>query len=229
MLNTLPITSPLPADFYNRSALLVARDLLGMTLVRVLPDGTRLAGKIVETEAYSGIDDLASHAGRHKRTPRNLPMWKAPGIAYVYRTYGMYWMLNVVAEPEDQPAAVLIRALEPLEGLDTMAANRPISKNPLHWTSGPARLALALAITGALNEASITDTAAGLWIAQGDPVPDAQIRTGSRIGLGKTPEPWLSIAWRWWIGGKFLRFGGFRQEGLRRVFFSQGDYNSRNP
>jgi len=192
--------SPLNVDFYNRSALIVARELLGARLVRRLPDGARVSGKIVETEAYTGIDDLASHAGRHKRTPRNMPMWKAPGRAYVYKTYGMYWLLNVIAEPEDQPAAVLIRAIEPLEGLDVIVRNRPDTK-PREWTSGPARLTIALSINGSFNEADITRTESGLWIEAHENVPDTLVRTGPRIGLGKTPEPWLSMGWRWWIGG----------------------------
>ncbi len=189
-----------PEEFYQRSALLVARDLLGARLVRMLPDGQRIAGRIVETEAYTGLDDLASHAGRHPRTSRNLPMWKSPGIAYVYQTRGIHWLLNAVAEPFDQPAAVLLRALEPLEGLDQMAANRP-DRSLLEWTSGPARLTQALGVTGAFNEADLKSTGAGLWIEADQPVPDSVVRTGPRVGLGKTPEPWLSIPWRWWIHG----------------------------
>lgn len=190
---------PLSIEFYNRPATVVARQLLGARLVRILPDGSRLAGRIVETEAYTGIDDMASH-GRHKRTPRNLPMWKAPGIAYVYLSRGIHWMFNVVAEPADQPAAVLIRAIEPLEGLDVIARNRP-NRDRLLWTSGPARLTSALSITGVMNEAEVTTTTAGLWIEADQRIPDVLVRTGPRIGLGKTPEPWFSIAWRWWVGG----------------------------
>ncbi len=193
------MTEPLPASFYERSALIVARDLLGTRLVRITPDGSRVVGRIVETEAYTGRDDLASH-GRNKRTKRNLPMWGAPGHAYVYMTRGIYWMLNVVAEPAEQPAAVLIRAIEPLEGLDFISDRRP-DRKPLEWTSGPARLAIGLAITGAHNTADMTNTAAGLWIEPDQMIADADVRTGPRIGLGKTPEPWLSIAWRWWVGG----------------------------
>lgn len=192
-------TQPLSRDFYTRSALAVARDLLGARLVRVLPDGTRISGRIVETEAYSGLDDLASH-GRHKRTRRNAPMWAAPGHAYVYMTRVIYWMLNIVAEPEDQPAAVLIRALEPLEGGDAIQRQRP-DRKPLEWTSGPARLALALSITGALNQADMTRTDAGLWVEPDQTIHDTLVRSGPRIGLGKTPEPWLSTPWRWWVAG----------------------------
>ncbi|HMT21678.1 MAG TPA: DNA-3-methyladenine glycosylase, partial [Promineifilum sp.] len=112
-MNRSPLPEPLPASFYTPSALVVARHLLGARLVRLLPNGARLAGRIVETEAYSGIDDLASH-GHSRRTPRNLPMYGPPGRAYVYFTYGNYWLFNAVAEPDGDPAAVLIRAVEPL-------------------------------------------------------------------------------------------------------------------
>jgi DNA-3-methyladenine glycosylase len=181
------------------NAVIVARALLGARLVRRLPDGAHIAGRIVETEAYTGIDDMASH-GRKRRTPRNLPMWGPPGHAYVYLSYGVHWLLNVVAEPEGQPAAILIRAVEPLNGLEHIAARR-IGRLPREWTSGPGRLARALEVTQALNTADLTTPAAGLWIEAGEPVPDSAVRTGPRIGLGKTSEPWLSIPWRFWVAG----------------------------
>lgn len=189
----------LDRDFYAQPATGVARALLGAVLVRQI-DGQRLSGVIVETEAYTGLHDLASH-GRKKRTVRNLPMWEAPGFAYVYLIYGMYWLLNVVCEPVDHPAAVLIRAIEPREGQDAIAANRP-GRPPHEWTNGPGRLSLALNVTGDHNRADVTTPDAGLWIEAGDPVPDEQIHTGPRIGLGKyVGEPWLSMSWRWWIAG----------------------------
>ena len=191
--------APLPPTFYTLSALTVARQLLGARLVRVLPDGARLAGRIVETEAYTGLDDLASH-GRHKRTKRNAPMYGPPGRAYIYFTYGNYWMLNIVAEPEDAPAAVLLRAVEPLEGLAEMAARRP-GRDPFEWTSGPAKLVLALGISGDMNTTDMTTTAGGLWVEPGEPVPDEALRTGPRIGLNTAPEPWLSLPWRFWEAG----------------------------
>lgn len=184
-------------DFFRRESTAVARDLLGAVLVRAV-NGQRVAGCIVETEAYRTVDDLAAHS-RAGRTPRNLPMWETPGHAYVYLTYGMHWLLNVVCEPEDSPAAVLIRALEPLDGLDVIAVNRA-GMPPKHWTSGPGRLTMALNITGDENRADLTTRASGVWLEAGDAVPDAQVRTGPRIGLGKhVGEPWLSMPWRWWI------------------------------
>ncbi len=189
----------LDREFYARNATLVARDLLGSHLVRRL-DGHRVGGIIVETEAYSGHDDLASH-GRIKRTPRNAPMWEAPGHAYVYFTYGMYWLLNVVCEPTDQPAAVLIRAIEPTHGQELMARNRE-GRQQHQWTNGPARLTMALGIDSSQNRTDVTAEGGGLWIEVGDPVPDTRVRTGPRIGLGKrVVEPWRRMPWRWWIEG----------------------------
>lgn len=187
-------------DFYAQSALTVARSLLGAKLVRVLDDRSRMAGTIVETEAYTGTNDLASH-GRARKTPRNLPMWGEPGHAYVYLTYGMYWMLNIAVEPAEHPAAVLIRAIQPTEGLDHIAARRPNSKR-LEQVSGPARLCLALQIGKAQNTLDMIDPANGLYIERDQTVSDSQVRTGPRINLGKNvAEPWLSIPWRWWVGG----------------------------
>jgi DNA-3-methyladenine glycosylase len=186
-------------DFYTQDATTVGRALLGAVVVRRI-DGQRVSGRIVETEAYRLVHDLASHA-HVGRTERNLPLWEAPGYAYVYFTYGMYWLLNAVCEPADHPAAVLIRAAEPLEGLDIIAANRP-GRPFTEWTSGPGRLTRALRIDGEHNRADLTTDAADLWIEAGEPVPDDEVQCGPRVGLGKhVTEPWLSKPWRWWIAG----------------------------
>jgi DNA-3-methyladenine glycosylase len=189
----------LDRDFYAQEATTVARALLGAILVRQIGE-QRITGRIVETEAYRTTDDLASH-GRDKPTQRNRPMWGAPGHTYVYLIYGMYWLLNAVCEPVDHPAAALIRAIEPLEGRDLIAANRP-GRPPREWTNGPGRLSLGLNITGDQNMLDLTTPASGLWIESGDPLPDEAVCTGPRIGLGRhVTEPWLSIPWRWWIDG----------------------------
>src|SRR5688572_5985703 len=117
------MSAPLPRSFYARPTLTVARDLLGRVLARRTPDGTLLRGRIVEAEAYVGEEDKACHA-RAGRTPRTDVMYGRPGFAYVYLTYGMHHMLNVVTEAEGRPAAVLLRAVEPLEGLEWMALAR---------------------------------------------------------------------------------------------------------
>lgn len=187
----------LPRSFYDRPTLEVARDLLGCVLVRQL-DGERLAGRIVEVEAYIGQEDGACHA-RFGRTDHNAVMFGPPGHAYIYFTYGMHWLLNVVTERTGQPAAVLIRALEPLEGLARIAVLRT-GRPRREWTSGPARLTRALAIDGALNGVDLT-IAGPLVIETGLPLPEAAIRTGPRVGIAYAPEPWRSRPWRFWLAG----------------------------
>jgi DNA-3-methyladenine glycosylase len=180
--------------FYDRPAVEVARALLGMRLVRSL-DGTLTAGTIVETEAYAGEYDLACHA-RAGRTPRTAVMYGPPGRAYVYFTYGMHWLLNAVCLPEGDPAAVLIRAIQPIEGLEAIAARRS-GQPPARWTDGPGKICQALGIDGSLNGADLSDPDSGLWIEAGTLIPDEQVHTGPRVGLGTTPEPWKSIPWRY--------------------------------
>jgi DNA-3-methyladenine glycosylase len=183
------MASTLPRSFYERSAIPVARELLGARLVRRV-DGQRIAGIITETEAYQGEEDLACHA-RAGLTPRTQIMYGPAGRAYVYFTYGVHWMLNVVTEPEGSPAAVLIRGMQPVEGFEAMQRLRPAGT-----TDGPAKLTQALAITGALNGVDICTPGGELWIEPGDPIPDEQVTTGPRVGIHSVPEPWRSIPWR---------------------------------
>lgn len=182
--------------FFERPTVEVARALLGQRLVRVWR-GQRLAGLISETEAYVGQDDLACHA-RVGRTPRNAVMFGPPGHAYVYFTYGMHWMLNCVTEREDFAAAVLIRGLWPAEGVSVMRRKRgAVVRGQPDWriADGPAKLTQALALDGHWNGHDLCASAAELFIEAADPVTDDQIVIGPRIGLGRTPEPWLSRAW----------------------------------
>ncbi len=189
MVNPSPC---LPHEFYNRSALSVARELLGMRLVRLL-EGVHLAGIITETEAYIGEEDLACHA-RSGRTRRNAVMYGPPGFAYVYFTYGMHWMLNAVTGPEGFPAAVLIRAIQPVQGLEIISARRQGRD-----TLGPAKLTQALGIDVAQNGADLCSRASGLWIEAGAAIPEADVLTGPRVGLYTVPEPWKSKPWRFRI------------------------------
>lgn len=182
-------------DFYDRPALDVARDLLGCCLVRV-QSGQRLTGVILETEAYQGEEDLGCHASAGK-TPRTLVMYGPPGHAYVYFTYGMHWMLNVVTDSPETPAAVLIRSIHPTEGKAQMAENRPYRAQQPGWTDGPAKLTQAFAIDGTFNQADLCDRESALWIEHGQPIPDEQITRSPRVGLNSVPEPWRSIPWRW--------------------------------
>jgi DNA-3-methyladenine glycosylase len=186
--------SRLERGFYARDTLIVAREVLGKRLVRRW-NGQRIAGQIVEAEAYIGQEDQACHAARG-RTARNAVMFGPPGYAYVYFVYGMHHCFNVVTEREGLAAAVLIRALQPLEGLDAMLQLRE-GRSGVVLTNGPAKLCYALAIDRALNG---TDLVAGqeLWIEQDQSIPDAAVETGPRIGVRGDARA-LTVPWRFWI------------------------------
>ena len=177
--------------FYGRSTVDVARHLLGQVLVSVTPEG-RTAGRIVETEAYLGTDDPASHAAR-LRTGRVEAMWGEPGIAYVYRSYGIHAMLNVVTEPLSTTGAVLIRALEPLVGVDLMRIRRGLDEERL-LCSGPGKLCQALAIGLDLHGTDLL-ISNRLWIAPGGSPRDVSV--SSRIGISRGQDH----PWRYWITG----------------------------
>ena len=179
--------TPLPREFFNRPTLQVARDLLGRYLVRRL-GSELLVGKIVETEAYIGEGDPACHAARGK-TPRNAVMYGPPGYAYIYFIYGMYFCLNVVTEEEGFPAAVLIRAVEPIMGMETMAKLRKQTK-PTALASGPGKLCQAFSLTRDQNGLDLC-TAGEVFLAEGEPVPDDQVVADGRIGIREGNEhPW---------------------------------------
>jgi DNA-3-methyladenine glycosylase len=194
--------SRLPRRFYTRDPVTLARALLGQRLVRVLDDGTRLAGRIVETEAYLGVEDRAAHSYAGRRTPRNAAMWGPAGHAYVYFIYGLHHCMNVVAEGPGRPSAVLIRALEPLEGLEAMRVFRAgkVPKERLRDTdlcSGPAKLAQALRLDRSLDGADLVNDER-LFIECGLKVFPAHIATGPRIGVGYAGE-WAHKPLRFWL------------------------------
>ena len=188
------VNSPLSCNFYNRPTLTVARELIGARLVRIL-DGVKLVGIISETEAYISQKDLACHA-KAGRTARTAVMFGEPGHAYVYFTYGNHWMLNAVTEREGFPAAVLIRAIQPIEGADIMSARRSGRD-----TFGPGKLTQAMGITKSENGVDLTETTSGLWIEAGVKIPKSLVTKGPRVGLNNTPEPWLSKPWRFLVRG----------------------------
>ncbi|CAG0973675.1 Putative 3-methyladenine DNA glycosylase [Anaerolineae bacterium] len=169
----------LPRDFFAIPAAELAPALLGTRLVRLLENGTRLCGRIVETEAYVGVKDRASHAFHARRTPRNQAMYASPGIAYVYFTYGMHWCFNVVCAAVNVPEAVLVRAIQPTEGLEAMRALRGGVRD-LDLCRGPARLCQALAIDRTLNTADLTNSL-HLWIESGQ--RPTRIAQTPRIGV----------------------------------------------
>ena len=191
----------LSSDFYGGDTVEVARNLLGKIVVRTLAGGSvRLAGRITETEAYVGRCDKACHAYQYRKTARTAPLFLGPGHAYIYLIYGMYHCLNFVTEPEGEPAAVLIRAIEAVEGVDFMRrqryGNRPM--NPArerNFLNGPGKVCQALALTTAENGISLTGDALFVCDSPEDAPPRREIiRAGPRIGIDYAEEardfPW---------------------------------------
>ena len=192
--------SIIPREFYDRPTLTVARELIGSRLVRIL-DGQRLAGLITETEAYIGGKDLACHA-KAGRTARTAVMYGPPGHAYVYFTYGNHWMLNVVTQREGFPAAVLLRAIQLVEGVEVMSRRRSGRD-----TFGPGKLTQAMSITKNENGIDLTNAGSGLWIESAPYVPNSFVTKGPRVGLNTVPEPWKSKPWRFLVKGWSLETG----------------------
>lgn len=211
----MPRHTNLTRRFFTTDPVTLARTLLGCTLVRELPDGARLAGTIVETEAYLGIPDTASHTFGGRRTPRVASMWAAAGTAYVYFTYGMHYCMNISAGARGgvgDPVAVLIRAIEPTEGLDIIRANRTGTtprKRPLtdrDLCAGPARLCQALAIDRALDgfdmAGGVVPGVGGLAVERREsaPLADTSIAVGPRVGLSGD-DAWARAPLRFAVAG----------------------------
>ena len=235
LLNEPPATEPRPGSYgeiYPRRLLAAetiaaARGLVGARLVRNGVSGVRV-GRIVEVEAYIGTEDLASHA-RFGPTKRNAVMFGPPGHAYVYLVYGMYCCLNVVTEPRGRAAALLVRAIEPLEGADLMrraredwaaartdrrasdpksaeradAARQRVATLPdVRLASGPGLVCAAFSIGRNEDGADMCDPAAPLHLEPAPAgEPPIEVAFGPRVGIGYAPEPWLSKPWRVWMSG----------------------------
>lgn len=192
----------LTAEFFENSATIVAWKLLGKLLVR-RHQNQIMGGLVTETEAYQGEEDLGCHA-KVGLTPRTKIMYGPAGHAYIYFTYGMHWMLNAVTGPVGSPAAVLIRSIKPVFGLDMINSLRPSPKfhgsqpKEKGWTDGPAKLCQALSIDGRLNGSYLCTKDSDLWLAEsGLIVSESEITKSPRIGLNNVPEPWKSIPWRY--------------------------------
>jgi DNA-3-methyladenine glycosylase len=177
--------------FFNRDTLTVARDLLGKRLVRCI-QGQRLSGMVVETEAYHGANDSASHAFRGQ-TPRNTVMFGPAGMAYVYLVYGMHHMLNVATEAHGTPGAVLLRAVVPLEGIDRMTELRGGSGRSI--ADGPGKLCQALAVDLSLRGMDLT-LGEKLWFEAFRDVPASDIVRGPRVGIAYASEKDRRAPWR---------------------------------
>ncbi len=189
----LPAGDPLRRDFYARSVLKVAPDLLN----KVLAVGDGRAGRIVETEAYHGADDPASHAYRGL-TARTATMFGPPGRLYVYFVYGMHWCANVVAETDGVAAAVLLRALTPLRGFAEMRAARgPAARTERDLCSGPAKLTQALGIDGSCDGADLVTGDRGVTVLDDGLAPPEDPICSARIGLSNGSD----LLWRWHVPG----------------------------
>ncbi|WP_026882255.1 DNA-3-methyladenine glycosylase [Clostridium akagii] len=189
-------------EFFQRNTITVAKELLGKVLVHEI-HGLKLAGKIVETEAYLGLEDKAAHSFGGKRTPRVEVMYGKAGISYIYLIYGMYYCFNVITRKEDIPEGVLIRALEPLEGFDEMAVNRfnttydKLTKLQVkNLTNGPGKLCIAMTIDKSLNKNDMCVNN-NFYIADYN-FRDFEIVSTKRIGIDYAEE-YKDLLWRFYI------------------------------
>lgn len=186
---------PLDRSFFARDTLDVARELVGARLVREHPEGGGLVGRIVETEAYTQ-DDPAFHGSTlydpetgTVREGRGADLFEAPGLGYVYLIYGMYWLLNVVTEPEGTGGAVLIRAVEPVRGVSSMKKRRSAARRDVDLTNGPGKLTQAFDVDDTFHLAELTG--APLYFSSGSLSSEETVATSSRIGISKGVErPW---------------------------------------
>ncbi len=183
--NAGPFGPAFVASYYDRDPAIVARDLLGAVLRIVDEQGAR-SGRIVETEAYLGPHDPACHAVAG-RTARTWHLFGPPGTAYVYFVYGMHWCVNAVTREAGFGSAVLIRAIDPIEGIERMRALRPKAKRDRDLCNGPAKLCAALGIDRATDGLAITGTSR-LSIHRGITIPDADIVVGPRVGISKAVD-----------------------------------------
>ncbi len=186
--------TPVNRTFYERYTVTVAKEILGRLLVKRTPQGL-LTGRIVEAEAYRGVDDPASHSYRG-RTKRNEVMFGKPGVAYVYFTYGNHYCLNVVTEQDSVPAAVLIRAVEPLTGIEVMKKNRGVQRL-IDLASGPGKLTKAFQITREDNGRDVADASSPLTVCQPAKPEEFKVVQTTRIGIRVATE----LPWRFYIQG----------------------------
>jgi DNA-3-methyladenine glycosylase len=198
----------LSRDFYARDTIAVARELLGQRLVRVLEDGRRLSGRIVETEAYLGVEDPACHSFGGRRTPRTEVMYGDPGLSYIYFIYGMYFCFNAITMAREVPEAVLVRALEPLEGFDPENPQRD------RLCNGPGKLCRQLGLMRDHNGLDLT-ACRQLFIESDRAVTNDSVVEGPRIGLGDRHD---AVHWP-------LRFGIKNHPALSPARFPELDMN----
>lgn len=191
-------------DFFARDTLIVAKELLGKVIVREI-DGVRLSGKIVETEGYIGAIDKASHAYGGKKTPRVEPLYGEPGISYVFSIYGMYECFNVISKEKGSPEGILIRAVEPIDGLEKIAQNRfrksydtLTAKEIKNLTNGPSKLCIALDINKKVHNFMDLVISKELYIEDGDMINSSDIVETTRVGIDYAEEA-VDFPWRFYV------------------------------
>ena len=197
----------LPRDFYRQDTVTIARALLGCVLWRRI-GRTLLAARLVETEAYLGANDTASHARRGLRSARNESMYLEGGHAYVYFTYGMHWCMNVVTGEADVAEAVLLRGAEPLHGIEAMRKRRPKAKRDRDLMNGPGKLCAAMSIDENLDGARLDGDL--LWLEEGG-VPEEEIAVSARVGVENSGEA------AWWPLRFYVRGSEFVSRSNRRL------------
>jgi len=191
----------LPKSFYLRTDVLqIAQDLLGKVIITNI-EGKTTTANIVETEAYRAPDDKACHAYNNRRTARTETMFQEGGRSYVYLCYGIHHLFNVVTAPAETAHAILIRGVEPIEGIETMLERRNFSKIKPQLSAGPGTLSKALGITTALNNVDLTSDKSPIWIEdRGIIIPKKDIKKGKRIGVDYAAEC-ADWEWRFWVDG----------------------------
>jgi len=189
----------LPAAYYHSSDVVaLSKELIGKYLFTCI-DGLKTGGYIVETEAYNGIIDKASHAYGNRQTPRTQTMFGLGGVAYVYLCYGIHEMFNIVTSVEGQPHAILVRAIQPTEGLDVMLQRRNMLAEKPNITSGPGSVAKALGISRKINAFSLTGD--DIWLEDnGLVIPDESIAAVPRVGVSYAAEDAL-LPYRFYVKG----------------------------
>ncbi len=186
--------------FVRKDTLRISRDLLGKLLVVPTANGDRVSGMIVETESYLGVDDKAAHSYGGRRTARNEITYAEGGHVYVFFVYGMYYQLNVVTGLVDNPHVVLIRAVEPVEGVDIMRQRRGAMKDT-NLTSGPGKLCIALGIDRSLNGEDLLGQR--IWVEEYRNFKKQEIMSGPRVGIDYAGE-FIDMPWRFWVKDKPL-------------------------
>src|SRR5687768_8541058 len=186
-------------EFFTREdTLVIARELLGKLLVVPDENGDRVSGMIVETEAYLGIRDKAAHSYGGRRTARNEVTYGPGGHVYVFFVYGMYYQLNLVTGLVDHPHVVLIRGVEPVEGIELMRERRGGMKDK-NLTSGPGKLCIALGINRDLNGEDLTESGR-IWVEEYRTIKKTSVSSGPRVGIDYAEE-FIEMPWRFWIEG----------------------------